>query len=124
MTQIPNPKNHIPNPKNVANTYLEMGRAIAAAFQKPNVKAALTILAVIVTFSALVFMGLEGWGFIDAVYFCIVTMSTVGYGDFSPHTAAGKIFTIIYLFVGIGIFVLAVTAIAEAIFQEFRKKDE
>ena len=38
------------------------------------------------------------------VYFCVVTMSTVGYGDFSPETALGKVYTIFYLFIGIGIF--------------------
>jgi hypothetical protein len=49
-------------------------------------------------------------------------MSTVGYGDFSPHTALGKIYTIFYLLIGIGIFVLTVTAIAEAIYAEFRAR--
>jgi len=28
----------------------------------------------------------DGWSGVDAVYFCFVTMSTVGYGDFSPST--------------------------------------
>ena len=44
-------------------------------------------------------------------YFCIVTMSTVGYGDFSPTTPATRFFTIMMMFVGIGV-VFPVTAAA------------
>lgn len=45
----------------------------------------------------------EGWRALDALYFTITTLTTVGYGDFSPKTDAGKIFTMIYIFVGIGL---------------------
>jgi hypothetical protein len=35
----------------------------------------------------------EGWGFLDSVYFSVVTTTTVSYGDLSPSTATGKVFT-------------------------------
>jgi len=41
------------------------------------------------------------WSVVDAIYFCTVTMSTVGYGDFSPSTPGTKVFTIIWILVGI-----------------------
>jgi voltage-gated potassium channel Kch len=46
---------------------------------------------------------LEGWNWIDCVYFSVITLSTIGYGDFSPATDAGKIFTIFYIILGIGV---------------------
>jgi len=46
---------------------------------------------------------MEGWRFLDALYFSAYTMTTVGYGDFVPKTDAGKIFTIIYVFTGVGV---------------------
>lgn len=46
---------------------------------------------------------LEDWRWLDALYFSVITLTTVGYGDFSPQTDAGKIFTIFYIIVGIGI---------------------
>ena len=39
----------------------------------------------------------EGWGVLDSLYFSVITLTTVGYGDFSPQTPAGKIFTILYI---------------------------
>lgn len=48
-------------------------------------------------------MILEKFSFIDALYFSVVSLTTVGYGDYSPETTAGKIFVMAYLLVGIGI---------------------
>jgi len=41
---------------------------------------------------ALVFAKLEGWSYWIAFYFCFVSMSTLGLGDFSPETQAGRAF--------------------------------
>lgn len=45
----------------------------------------------------------EGLSLIDALYFSIITLTTVGYGDISPQTDVGKLFTAGYVLVGIGI---------------------
>jgi voltage-gated potassium channel len=45
----------------------------------------------------------EDLGWINSVYFCVMTLATVGYGDFTPQTDAGKIFTVLYVLIGIGI---------------------
>lgn len=41
--------------------------------------------------------------FIDALYFSVITLTTVGYGDITPKTDIGKLFTVIYVVAGIGI---------------------
>jgi voltage-gated potassium channel len=45
----------------------------------------------------------EKWSLLNSYYFCVVTLTTVGYGDITPHTSAGKLFTTVYILVGIGI---------------------
>ncbi len=49
---------------------------------------------------------------LTALYFTIITISTVGYGDIYPVTQTGMIFTIILVLAGISAFLGAVTAIS------------
>lgn len=46
----------------------------------------------------------EGWRWLDAFYFSVVSLATVGYGDFTPQTDIGKLFTVFYLIIGISLF--------------------
>jgi len=43
----------------------------------------------------------EGWSYLDALYFCVVSLGTVGYGDLTPTTPVARLFTIVYLINGI-----------------------
>ena len=45
----------------------------------------------------------EGWSWIDSMYFSFISLTTVGFGDITPNTDLGKVFTIFYLTVGIGL---------------------
>jgi hypothetical protein len=58
-------------------------------------------LATYLTVGCAFYMKVEGWTLIDSLYFSMVTMSTVGYGDLSPTMAGSRVFTIIYIVVGI-----------------------
>lgn len=53
-----------------------------------------------------VFHRLEHFSWIDSLYFVIVTLGTVGYGDLAPQTPAGRLFTVFYIVFGIGVFTL------------------
>lgn len=59
----------------------------------------ITVLGVGVVF----YHHVENLSWLDSLYFCVITLTTIGYGDITPHTDAGKIFTIFYVIVGIGI---------------------
>mmetsp|Transcript_116956 Transcript_116956/g.342511 ORF Transcript_116956/g.342511 Transcript_116956/m.342511 type:complete len:379 (-) Transcript_116956:48-1184(-) len=44
---------------------------------------------------------MESWSIIDALYFSMATMSTVGFGDFHPKGDGSKVFTGLYILIGI-----------------------
>ncbi len=76
------------------------------------------LLAVLMLLSGTVFYrSVEGWSWIDAFYFSATTVSTVGFGDLAPKTGLGKLFTVIYMFVGIGVFVLLFAQLAKAMLR-------
>ena len=52
--------------------------------------------AIVITIGAALYHWLEGWSWIDSFYFVVITLTTIGYGDFSPTTPATKLITIFY----------------------------
>ena len=75
-------------------------------------------VVLLVVIGAAFYHEFEGWGWIDSMYFCITTLTTVGYGDLYPHTDIGKIFTSIYLLMGIGILLGYIKVIADIVFKD------
>lgn len=65
---------------------------------------------------------IEGWRWVDALYFSVVTIATVGYGDLTPATDAGKLFTVFYILTGIGLFVAFAAAVAETMIRNARSE--
>lgn len=49
--------------------------------------------------------------FIEAVYFTVITMSTVGYGDITPHSAPARLFTVSLIVFGLAVFATSLPAI-------------
>jgi voltage-gated potassium channel len=91
---------------------LAMVRAIWELRRDPQF-VSLGLLTVIAIVSGTAFYSLvEGLRFVDAVYFSVVTLTTVGYGDFAPQTDVGKLFTAVYVLLGIGILLTFVTTLA------------
>ena len=93
-------------------TLYRIGRSIRVGLQDPEFEALLLLLVVILCSGTLFYHDIEGWSWLDSLYFSVVTITTVGYGDLSPHSAIGKIFTMAYLLVGIGILFSFVTLLA------------
>ncbi|WP_254430597.1 MULTISPECIES: potassium channel family protein [unclassified Ruegeria] len=100
------------------NSLTRITRGIGAALRDGRVKSLLAFTLGMVLWASVFYHYVEGWSWLDSIYFSVVTISTVGFGDFSPQTAAGKIFTMVYIIVGLGIFVAAATTIANTILSQ------
>ncbi|MBW2968277.1 potassium channel family protein [Candidatus Woesearchaeota archaeon] len=72
--------------------------------------AAIVLLVLMGTF---VYHFLEGWNYLDSAYFTVVTLTTIGYGDLAPTHDVSKLFTIFFVVSGVGVFLFALTLIAE-----------
>lgn len=70
----------------------------------------------------LIFKQLESWTWIQAFYFSVVTVTTVGYGDLSPSSDGSRLFTAIYILVGVSIGVAALSIIGSGIMKKREKK--
>jgi len=78
--------------------------------------------AVSIFFADRYYLQREGRGFFDAVYWSVVTLATVGYGDIVPRSTAGKIFAIVIILSGPFILSL-ITATISSIFIEKKIKE-
>jgi voltage-gated potassium channel len=68
---------------------------------------------VIMLLGTLGFSLVEGLSPVDAFYFSLVTVTTVGYGDIHPATQIGKILAVILIICGVGTFLGVVAAATE-----------
>lgn len=59
------------------------------------------------------------WTYGNSVYFMIVTLSTIGYGDMSPSTLGGKLWVIFFGFLGIALMGMWISFVGGAIMNSF-----
>lgn len=94
-------------------TFQRMLRAILRGLKEPEFQVLLTLTVFTLISGTIFYSTVEGLRVLDALYFSVTTLSTVGYGDFSPQTDFGKVFTMVYIFAGVGIIVGFATKIFE-----------
>lgn len=86
--------------------------AIAKGLRDPAFRGLLLTVLLTVFFGAMFYHRLEGWSVLDSFYFCVVTLTMVGDAHLSPVTLWGKIFTMGYVLVGIGVLMGFVASLA------------
>ena len=62
----------------------------------PRTRPIFLYAAVMIVIGAALYHWLEGWSWLDSFYFVVVTLTTIGYGDFSPATPLTNLITIFY----------------------------
>jgi voltage-gated potassium channel len=77
------------------------------------------VLAVMVAIGlgAVGFSLIEGWSILDSLYVAAQTVTTVGYGDLTPATRNGRIFSTVFMLVAVGVVLYALTSAVQGIIQ-------
>jgi voltage-gated potassium channel len=88
-------------------------RAIAAVGRDPETKALPVVAGILVLTGTIFYWRFEDWNIIQALYFSVVTLTTVGYGDLTPTSDGTQIFTIIYILTGLGVLVALLASVAQ-----------
>jgi len=92
-----------PTPQNdQPKTLKDAEKAMERPFYLVLTPMVLVLMAYIVV-GVIVYCRGEGWPIRDALYFIVVTLLTIGYGDLSPSTAGMKAFTMLFASTGVGL---------------------
>jgi hypothetical protein len=80
----------------------ELLKTLAQMWQHTGGRSAILGLAGVVGAGTVFYRFVEDWSWVDSLYFTVVTLTTVGYGDLHPTTALSKLFTVALILVGVG----------------------
>ena len=98
-------------------------RAIVAAWRSDAEFRVLVFLVISILVSGTTFYSFaENWSVVDAFYFSVTTLTTVGFGDPAPATTLGKLFTVLYIFVGLGVIGGFINVLAKHTFALRRRR--
>lgn len=93
--------------------FRSLGGAVRGVLRDPSTRALPLVAIALILSGTIFYWRFEDWSIVESLYFSVVTLTTVGYGDLHPTTDATRLFTIAYIFVGIGVFVALLASVAE-----------
>lgn len=91
--------------------------------QREDLDRVLLVIAILLVFSSVTYSLVEKKPIIDALWWTIVTVTTVGYGDISPTTIPGRIVAVINMIVGIGVLAILSASLASVLVSKKLKED-
>jgi len=95
-------------------TTLRFGRSAASAWRTdPQFRSLVLLVLVTLLGGTIFYSSVEGWSVVDAFYFSVTTLTTVGLGDLTPRTTIGKLFTVVYIFAGLSIILGFIETVAK-----------
>ena len=75
------------------------------------------LMVAVSCFGTIGYVIIEDWDILDAFYMTVITLSTVGYGEVHQVSFAGRIFTILLVFIGVGFTLYVISAVVQFVLE-------
>jgi len=82
-----------------------------------HLKISICVLMLLLTFGTFGYIAIEGWDTLDALYMTVTSLGTVGFREVHDLSSAGKIFTMMLIFFGVGVIGYIVGSLAQIMFE-------
>ena len=79
-------------------------KVMEGGWSDPEFRGLSIILGSWVALGTIIYSVYEDWSIIESLYFCVMTLTTIGYGDYTPSDSTMQLYTIVYAVLGIGFF--------------------
>ncbi len=90
---------------------------VITVFPLRRLALAFTLALLVVAAGVGGYMALEGWGFLDALYMTIITVTTVGFREVHPLSQGGRIFTMGIVLAGVGVLLYALWGLVQMVVE-------
>ncbi len=107
----------------LASIFNRFYKVMRAGWDDPEFRGLAIVLGSWVALGTIIYSLREGWSIIDSLYFSVMTLTTIGYGDFAPSTSGMRLYTVVYSVMGIGLFVAFNAQLARFAFQSRGRSD-
>lgn len=85
--------------------------------QRFGLRLTIPAVAIAIIFGTTIFHVIEGWSILDSLYVTVQTVTTVGFGDLTPGSILGRAFATVFMLVGVGVVLYALTSTVHSIVQ-------
>ena len=107
----------------LASIFSRFYKVMKAGWDDPEFRGLAIVLGSWIALGTIIYSIREDWSIIDSLYFSVMTLTTIGYGDFAPTSSGMRLYTVVYAVMGIGLFVAFNARLAQFAFQSKSRDD-
>lgn len=89
-----------------------------AIFKHKRIKWLLALSVGVFVFGTILFAVLEDWSYVDAFYYTVATVTTVGFGDVVVESPASKIIASIFMLLTVPLILIAIEFTVEVVYGD------
>lgn len=108
----------------VASNFFERLKRTLLGLSQSSLFLAVTLIVIVLVTGTVGYIILEGWSPLEALYVTVITITTVGYGDVTPESSFGRIFSIGFTLLAISVAGYALSTLAAIVFENQKTRKE